>query len=323
MTRVGVLDDYLRRAPQLADWASLGPDVEVTFFHEPMGEEELVAALAGFEVVVLMRERTAFPRRVLEGLPRLALVVTTGMVNASVDLAYLAERQIPVSGTGSGGQGGPGVSSTTEVAWALILAATKRVALEDRALRRGAWQLGFPSVLRGAALGLLGLGRLGGEMVGPARAFGMDVVAWSENLSAERAEALGVRRLERDELLSCSDVVSVHLRLSERTRGLLGARELGLLRPSAVLVNTSRGPIVDEAALVEALRSGRLAAAGLDVYDEEPLPPAHPLTGLENVVLSPHLGYVSEGGFAQMYAEAIEDVAAFLDGRPIRLLPRP
>lgn len=324
MTRVAVLDDYLRRAAGLADWATLGPDVEVRFFHDPMDEEPLVEALAAFDVLVLMRERTAFPRRVLERLPRLAFVVTTGMVNASVDLEHLAERGIPVSGTGGGGPAGPGVSTTTEVAWALLLAATKRVAIEDRAVRRGVWQQGFPAVLRGATLGLLGLGRLGGEMVGPARAFGMEVLAWSEHLAEERAAGLGVARVDKDELLARSDVVSIHLRLSDRTRGLLGARELGLLRPSAVLVNTSRGPIVDEAALLEALRAGRLAAAGLDVYDDEPLPPDHPLTALDNVVLSPHLGYVSEEGFAQMYAQAIEDVAAFLAGRPIRLLaPEP
>ncbi len=312
MTRVAVLDDYLRRAASLADWAAL--DVEVSFFHEPLDSEELVDALAGFDALVLMRERTAFPRSVLEQLPGLRLVVTTGMRNASLDVAYLRERGVVVCGTEGSG------TSTAEVAWALILAVAKRVVAEDRALRTGRWQTGFPASLAGATLGLAGLGRLGSAMVPPARAFGMDVVAWSENLTDERAAEVGVERVSKDELLRRADVLSIHLVLSDRTRGLFGAAELAAMKPGAVLVNTSRGPIVDEAALVDALRAEAIAGAGLDVYDVEPLPAGHPLLALENVVLTPHLGYVTEAGFREMYRQAVEDIRAFLDGSPVRVV---
>jgi phosphoglycerate dehydrogenase-like enzyme len=312
VTRVAVLDDYLRRAGSLADWGSL--DAEVRFFHEPLAGDALVSALAVFDVLVLMRERTAFPRDVLERLPALRLVVTTGMRNASLDVAYLAERGVVVSGTEGSG------TSTTEVAWALILAVAKRVVAEDRALRAGTWQTGFPASLAGATLGLAGLGRLGSAMAPVARAFGMEVVAWSENLTDERAAEVGVERVTKEELLRRSDVVSIHLVLSDRTRGLFGAAELAAMKPAAVLVNTSRGPIVDEAALVDALRAGVIAGAGLDVYDVEPLPAGHPLLGLDNVVLTPHLGYVTEEGFRQMYGQAVEDIRAFLDGSPIRIV---
>jgi phosphoglycerate dehydrogenase-like enzyme len=317
--RIAVLDDYQRRARGLADWDSLG--VEVAFFHEPIERSALAQTLAEFEVLVLMRERTAFPRDVLERLPKLALLITTGMRNASVDIAYLNERGVTVSGTGmAGGPHAPGVPSTAEVAWALILAVFKRVTVEDRALRAGSWQLGLPLNLAGATLGLAGLGRLGGSMVGPARAFGMDVIAWSQNLSGERAAELGVRRVSKDELLTGSDVLSIHLVLSERTRGLFGAAELAEMKPTAVLINTSRGPIVDERALIDALRTKTIAAAGLDVYEREPLPADHELLTLENAVLLPHLGYVSEAGLRVMYEHAVEDVSAFRAGAPIRVI---
>jgi phosphoglycerate dehydrogenase-like enzyme len=321
VTRVAVLDDYQRRAREYADWDSLGRGVEVTYFHEPIEPDALAEALADFEVLVLMRERTAFPRVTLERLPRLELVVTTGMGNASVDVAYLHDRGVVVSGTG--GIGGPptgGLPSTVEVAWALILATCKRVTIEDRALRAGSWQLGLPTNLAGATLGLAGLGNLGGAMVAPARVFGMDVIAWSENLTDERTAELGVRRVSKAELLAASDVLSIHLVLSRRTRGLLGAADLAQMKPSAVLINTSRGPIVDEPALVDALATGKIAAAGLDVFDREPLPADHELLGLGNAVLLPHLGYVSEPAFRVMYAQVVEDIAAFLAGAPIRLL---
>jgi phosphoglycerate dehydrogenase-like enzyme len=321
MRRVAVLDDYQRRAGEFADWASLGPEVEVRFFHEPIERSALASALAGFEVLVLMRERTAFPREVLQHLPQLELLVTTGMRNASVDVEYLRERGIAVSGTKSMGPvATAGVPSTVEVAWALILAVFKRVTVEDRALRAGSWQLDLPHNLAGATLGLAGLGRLGGAMVNIARVFGMDVIAWSQNLEPERAGELGVARVSKDELLAESDVISIHLVLSDRTRGLFGASDLARMKRSAVLVNTSRGPIVDERALIDALRSGTIAGAGLDVFDREPLPPGHELLELENAVLLPHLGYVSEDAFCAMYGEAVEDIAAFLDGEPIRVL---
>jgi phosphoglycerate dehydrogenase-like enzyme len=319
--RVAVLDDYQRRAAQLADWDSLGPDVAVSFFHAPIERAELAATLADFEVLVLMRERTPFPRPVLEQLPKLELLVTTGMRNASVDVDYLRERGVVVCGTVlGGGSEAPGVPSTVEVAWALIFATFKRVTIEDRALRAGVWQLDLPRNLAGATLGLAGLGRLGGAMVGPARAFGMDVIAWSENLTDARTAELGVTKVSKDELLERADVLSIHLVLSDHTRGLFAAGDLALMKSSAVLINTSRGPIVDERALIDALQSQSIAAAGLDVYDREPLPADHELLTLENAVLLPHLGYVSEDSLRTMYADAVQDIAAFVEDSPIRVL---
>jgi len=316
-----VLDDYQRRAAGLADWPALGPQAEVEFFHEPIGQNALASTLAGFDVLVLMRERTAFGRPVLEALPRLRLLVTTGMRNAAVDLDYLAGRGVVVCGTGGpGGPAGPGIPSTAEVAWALVLAVCKRVTIEDRAIRAGGWQLDLPRNLAGSTLGLAGLGHLGAAMVGPARAFGMDVMAWSQNLTEQRAGSLGVRRVSKDELLTDSDILSIHLVLSERTRGLFGTGELARMKPTAILINTSRGPIIDEQALIAALRGGTIAAAGLDVYDREPLPAGHELTTLENVVLLPHLGYVSEPGLRHMYGQVVEDIAAFMAGVPIRVV---
>ena len=321
MTRVAVLDDYQRRAHTYADWESLGADVEVVFFSEPIARDELPGRLSGFDVLVLMRERTRLHRDVLSQLPDLRLVITTGMRNASLDTEYLRQRGVTVCGTQfTAGSRAAGVPSTVEVAWALILAVAKRVTQEDRALRSGRWQLDLPTNLAGATLGLTGLGNLGAAMVGPARAFGMEVVAWSSNLDDERAAAVGVRRVSKEELLSSADFLSIHLVLSDRTRGLIGGAELLQMKPTAALINTSRGPIVDEAALIAALRVGVIAAAGLDVYDREPLPPDHPLTALPNVVLLPHFGYVSESGLRDMYVQVVQDIAAFREGAPIRLV---
>jgi phosphoglycerate dehydrogenase-like enzyme len=321
VTRVAVLDDYQRRAHGYADWGSLGDEVTVEFFSEPIAQEELSTQLARFDVLVLMRERTRFDADVLSRLPDLRLVITTGMRNASLDVDHLLARGVTVCGTqGTGAAPAAGVPSTVEVAWALILAVAKRVTQEDRAIRSGRWQLDLPTNLAGATLGLAGLGNLGAAMVAPARAFGMDVVAWSQNLSDERAAEVGVRRVPKEELLAAADFLSIHLVLSERTRGLIAGVELVQMKPTAALVNTSRGPIVDEAALVAALRVGVIAAAGLDVYEREPLPVGHPLTTLPNVVLLPHLGYVSEAGMRHMYGQVVEDIAAFLAGTPIRTL---
>ncbi len=319
-TRVAVLDDYQRRASEYADWASLGPEVEVVFFHETIDQGDLVKTLSDFDVLVLMRERTAFSRLVLEKLPRVRLLVTTGTRNASVDVGYLNQRGVVVSGTGGSAGAAPGVPSTAEVAWALILAVCKRVTIEDRAIREGRWQLGLPANLAGATLGLAGLGHLGSAMVAPARAFGMDIVAWSQNLTEERAGSLGVRRVTKATLLSSADVLSVHLVLSDRTRGLFQAEDFALMKPTAILINTSRGPIVDEKALIAALRNGTIAGAGLDVYEREPLPPGHELTSLQNVTLLPHLGYVNEAGFRQMYGQVVADIEAFLRGAPLRVI---
>jgi phosphoglycerate dehydrogenase-like enzyme len=322
VTRVAVLDDYQRRAAQFADWNSLGDGIDVDFIHAPIPRARLAERLAGYEVLVLMRERTRFDEEVLAQLPRLQLVVTTGMGNASLDVAYLLERGVTVCGTGmSASYDTAGVPTTTEVAWALILAVLKRVTIEDAAIRTGRWQTGLPANLGGATLGLAGLGRLGASMVAPARAFGMDVIAWSQHLTDDRAVEVGVEAVSKDELLGRSDVISIHLVLSERTRGLFGADELSQMRPTAVLINTSRGPIVDERALVDALRDGTIAGAGLDVYDTEPLPVGHVLTELDNVVLLPHLGYVSEASLRNMYEQVVEDIAGWRDGAPIRTLP--
>jgi phosphoglycerate dehydrogenase-like enzyme len=322
--RIAVLDDYHRIAHTLADWASLG--AEVDFFDSPLAGEQLSATLAPYDTLVLMRERTAFPREVLERLPNLRLLVTTGMRNAAVDIDYLKERGVRVCGTGIPGYGGanreppPGVPSTIEVAWALILALFKRVSYEDRALRQGIWQQGLPTSLAGATLGLVGLGRLGTQMVAPAGAFGMEVIAWSQNLTADQAAERGARYVAKQELLEKSDVLSIHLVLSDRTRGLIGAGELERMKPTAFLVNTSRGPIVDEQALIAALQANQIAGAGLDVYDSEPLPADHPLLALQNTVLTPHLGYVSREGLGEMYTQAVENIAASLRGEPIRVI---
>lgn len=322
--RVAVLDDYQRIAHTLADWGSLG--VEVAFFDAQLSVEQLPVALAGFDVLVLMRERTPMSRETLEQLPELKLVITTGMRNASLDIAYLNERGVCVCGTGLRGYGGgdgkapAGVPSTVELAWALIFALFKRVPIEDRMLRTGVWQSGLPLDLAGTTLGLLGLGRLGSAMVAPARAFGMEVIAWSENLTATRAKRAKATRVEKEELFARSDVLSIHLVLSDRTRGLVGADELELMKPTAFLINTSRGPIVDEDALLAALGDEQIGGAGLDVYDVEPLPPHNALLMMENTVLTPHLGYVSRAALAFMYEQVVEDIAAFQAGAPIRVI---
>lgn len=323
MLQIAVLDDYQHMASSLADWRRLDESVEVVFFHEPIAASSLVATLRDFDALVVMRERTALPEAVLTKLDRLRLLVTTGMRNAAVDVAYLRARGVIVSGTdASSAPPLPGVPSPVEVAFALILATTKRVVLEDHALRDGHWQLGIPARLGGATLGLAGLGRLGSAMVAPARAFGMGVIAWSEHLDVARAEELGVEPVSKAALCERSDVLSIHLVLSDRTRGIFGAVEFAAMKPTAVVINTSRGPIVEEAALIEALRRKVIAGAGLDVYDTEPLPADHPLVELDNVVLLPHVGYVSEPDLAVMYQQAVEDIAAYLAGSPIRQVQR-
>lgn len=314
MTRVAVLDDYQDVARSLADWGSL--PAEVVVYRDHLADEGAVATrLKDFDVAVAMRERTPFTRKLFERLPRLRLLVTTGMRNASIDLRAAADRAVVVSGTA----GLP--SPTAELTWALILALARHVPREDRATRDGRWQETLGVTLAGKTLGVLGLGQLGSRVARVAKAFEMDVLAWSQNLTAERAAAVGATLAgSRDEVLARADVVTIHLVLSERTRGLVGARELALMRPTAFLVNTSRGPIVDERALVEALRAGAIAGAGLDVYDEEPLPPDHPLRRLPNTVITPHLGYVTEETYRVFYSQAVDDIRAYLAGAPVRVL---
>jgi phosphoglycerate dehydrogenase-like enzyme len=312
-----VLDDYQGVALDMADWAPVLDGVEVTVFRDHLEDEDALARrLADFEIVVLMRERTPVRRSLLERLPALKLLVTTGMRNASVDVAAAVERGVLVCGTGGVGGG------TAELTWALILGLARHVTEESAGLRAGGpWQRTVGLDLAGASLGLLGLGRLGAGVARIGHAFGMRVSAWSENLTEERAAEVGVRRAaSKAELLATSDVVSIHLVLSDRSRGLLSAGDLALLRPTAYLVNTSRGPIVDEPALVEALRAGRLAGAGLDVFDVEPLPADHPFRTLPNVLALPHLGYVTQAGYEIFYREIVEDIAAYLAGTPVREL---
>jgi phosphoglycerate dehydrogenase-like enzyme len=311
---VAVLDDYGSVARGLGPWERLDGRAEVEFLSEHLTDEDALAALLeGFDVLVAMRERTPFPRSLLERLPALRLLVTTGMANASIDLDAARDHGVLVSGTA--GRGAP----TAELTWALILGLVRHVREEDAAVRAGGWQQGVGGDLEGRRLGLLGLGRLGRRVAAVGRAFGMDVVAWSENLRAQDAAAVGVARVERDELLRTAHVVSIHLRLSDRTRGLLGAVELELMRPDALLINTSRGPIVEEAALVQALHHGSIAGAGLDVFDVEPLPADHPLRTAPRVLLTPHVGYVTEASFRLYFEEAVQDIEAFLDGAPVRL----
>jgi len=315
MTRVAILDDYQRVALRMTDWGSLPAGAGVTVFDDHLADLDAVAArLRDFEVVVAMRERTPFPRALLERLPRLKLLVTTGMRNASIDVQAAADRGVVVCGTA----GLP--YPTAELTWALILALARRVPTEDRATREGRWQVSVGVGLNGKTLGVLGLGTLGSRVARVGKAFEMTVLAWSQNLTAERAAEVGATLVGKDELLARADVVTIHLVLGARTRGLLGSRELALMKPSAYLVNTSRGPIVEEAALVAALRQGTLAGAGLDVFDEEPLPLDHPFRHLPNIVITPHLGYVTEEGYRIFYSHALEDVQAYLRGDPVRVL---
>lgn len=315
MTRVAILDDYQDVALRMADWKSLPAGGEVVAFRDHLHDPDSVAKrLADFDVVVAMRERTAFPRALLERLPKLRLLVTTGMRNASIDVRAANERGVTVCGTA----GLP--YPTAELTWGLVLALFRRIAAEDRATRDGRWQTTVGLGLNGKTLGVMGLGTLGSRVARYGRAFEMEVLAWSQNLTPERAAEVGATLVGKDELLARSDVVSIHLVLGDRTRGLIGARELGLMKRTAYLVNTSRGPIVDEAALVRALQDGTIAGAGLDVFEPEPLPLDHPFRRLPNTVITPHLGYVTEETYRIFFGHALEDVQAFLRGEPVRVL---
>ena len=318
MVRVAVLDDYQGIAMKMADWSVLPSSTRVVVFADHLKEQQaIVERLGEFEIVVAMRERTPFHRELLQRLPKLQLLVTTGMRNASIDIESASELGTTVCGT-------RGLSyPTAELTWGLILAMLRHIPEEDRATRAGKWRVSMGVGLRDKVLGVMGLGNLGAQVATVGRAFGMSVIAWSQNLTAERASELGAALVTKDELLARSDVVSIHLVLSDRTRGLIGARELGLMKSEAYLVNTSRGPIVDEKALVESLRTGTIAGAALDVFDEEPLPMGHPLRRLDNTVISPHMGYVTSETYRVFFADAVEDIRAFLDGEPTRVLDPP
>jgi phosphoglycerate dehydrogenase-like enzyme len=313
--QVGVIDDYQDAAGEFGPWAELAGRAEITIFTDHVADPGALAErLAPFDVIVATRERTRFPRQILQRLPRLRLLVSTGMGSAHIDLAAARELGITVSGTG----GRP--EPPAELTWTLILGLARHVAEEDAGIRAGAWGLTVGTDLAGATLGVIGLGHLGLRVARIGQAFGMRVIAWSQNLDPAAATAAGVAAAGKEELLRSADVVTIHVRLSERTTGLIGAADLALLKPTAYLVNTSRGPIVDEAALVDALRSGRIAGAGLDVFDIEPLPADHPLRTAPRTLLTPHIGYVTAGTYRVFYTGAVEAISAFLDGQPIRLL---
>jgi phosphoglycerate dehydrogenase-like enzyme len=315
--RVAVLDDYQHVAATFGAWAELGPDVETVFFHDHVDDpEQLVLRLRGFHAVVAMRERTPLPREVLSRLEGLELIVTAGMANAVIDVAAARELGMVVAGTG----GWAGATATIELAWGLILATARRIPQEDAAVRSGSWQRGLGMNLAGKTLGIVGLGNLGPLMVPAARAFGMRVVGWSVNLTDERAREVGVERVERAELFGGSDVVTIHLKLGPRSVGYVTREDLRAMKPTAHLVNTSRGPVVDEEALLEALRHGWIAGAALDVFSVEPLPPEHPFRTQPNLVLSPHHGYVSADSYREFFAQFVEDVACFRTGQPVRVI---
>ncbi|WP_405465760.1 D-2-hydroxyacid dehydrogenase family protein [Streptomyces jietaisiensis] len=315
--KCAVVDDYQGVATSVADWSALDGELEVVSFGEHFADEDaLVEALAGFDIVVTLRERVAFPASVLGRLPRLRLLVASGMRNSVIDYAAAEKHGVTVCGTASS------PTPPVELTWALLLGLARGIVTESTALRSGGpWQSTLGADLHGQRLGLLGLGKIGGRVARVGLAFGMRVSAWSQNLTQERAEEVGVERADsKEELLRTSDFVSLHLVLGERTRGLLGAPELALLKPTAYLVNTSRAGLVDQEALLTALREGSFAGAAVDVFDSEPLPADHPLRSAPRLLATPHLGYVSRANYARYYGQAVEDIRAYLAGEPIRVL---
>jgi len=316
MPRVAILDDYQGIALEMANWSALPSDCQVQVFSDHLTDlAALAERLSHFEIVTCMRERTPFRRDLLERLPNLRLLVTTGMRNAAIDLAAATDLGILVCGTA----GGPD-SPPADLTWGLILALIRHIPREDAARRAGHWGVTVGMSLEGKVLGVLGLGRLGTKVARVGVAFDMSVIAWSQNLTDERAAQCGATLVTKYELFVRSDILSIHVQLSARTRGLVGTRELRSMKPTAYLINTARGPIVDEAALVQALQARTIAGAGLDVFDQEPLPPGHPLTLLDNTLLVPHIGYVTQDQYQVRYRDTVEDVAAYLRGEPLRVL---
>ena len=315
MTHVAILDDYQNVALKLADWSALAGRVEPVSFTRPFASaDEAVKALDGYPVIVAMRERTPFPAEMFARLPDLKLLVTTGMRNAAIDMGAAKERGVLVCGT----ELLP--NPAAELTWGLILAQSLNIPREAQSMASGGWQVGVGRSLRDKTLGIIGLGKQGRQVARFARAFGMEVLAWSRSLTQEQAAEHGATRVDFDQLLTRSDIVTIHVVLNEGTRGLIGAREFGLMKDSAMLVNSSRGPIVEEAALIDAMQNGRIAGAALDVYDVEPLPADSPLRGLRNTLLTPHIGYVTAENLSLMYSQAVEGIAAWLDGAPVRVL---
>ena len=313
--QIAVIDDWQQVAGGVVDWSVLASVGQVHFLHDyPADTATLIERLQGFEVICVMRERTTFDQALLQGLPNLKLLVTGGMRNAAIDIPAAKALGIQVCGTDSYKHAAP------ELTWALIMASTRNLLAEANSLRAGNWQVGLGGDLHGKTLGILGLGSIGQKVAAFAQVFGMRVIAWSENLTPERAEAVGVTWVSKQAFFEQADILTIHLVLSERSRGLVDAEALGWMKPSARLINTARGPIVDEPALVRALRSGRLAGAALDVYSDEPLPADHPFRRLPNVLATPHVGYVSEQNYRQFYQQMIEDIQAWANQTPVRAL---
>jgi phosphoglycerate dehydrogenase-like enzyme len=318
--KVAILDDYSGAALEVADWSPVQKRAEITVFDRHLSEDEAVDALRPFDVVCTLRERMAFPRTLIERLPNLKLITIVGRSLPNLDIDAASEHGILVAHSDFAHPRFRALrDATPEFTWGLLIATVRSLAEEHRRMREGAWQTTVGMTLSGKTLGLIGLGRIGTRMAEYAKVFGMDVIAWSQNLTEEAAAAVGVRRAEKAALFTESDVVSIHVVLSERTRGLVGEAELALMKPQAYLINTSRGPIVDEGALIAALKAERIAGAGLDVFDTEPLPSDHPLRLLPNVTLSPHLGYVTREMLGAFYSDTVEAVVAWLDGSPIRI----
>jgi D-3-phosphoglycerate dehydrogenase len=315
--RCAILDDYQNVALRLADWSAVQKDAEIVVFTEPLGGK-LKDTLRDFSILCLMRERTPFDRATIEALPNLKLIVTSGMRNAAIDIAAAAARGIPVCGTESIG------TPTAELAFGLMLELTRKIGFENARLKAGApWQSTLGTELAGKTLGILGLGKLGSRVAQIGNAFGMNVIAWSQNLTDEKANAAGAKRVSKEDLFRQSDFITIHTQLSDRTRGVVGAAEFALMKPTAYLINTSRGPIVDEAALIAALRGNKIGGAGIVVYDAEPLALDHPLRKIDNAVITPHLGYVTAEGYRRFYTQMVEDVRAWLDGKPMRVIAPP
>lgn len=306
--RLAVLDDYQHVAMQSADWSPLDGRADIVVFHDHLHEHDALAErLSSFDAACVMRERTPMTAKLMAALPRLKLIASTGRGNASIDLDAAAKHGIEVMHTNYSS------TPTIEFAWAAILGLARHIGVETASVRNGGWQVGLGTELRDKTLGILGLGRIGSEVARIAQVFGMQVIAWSQNLTAEAASAVGVRRVTKEELLAQSDFLSIHTRLSERTRGIIGAAELAAMKPTARLINSSRGPIVDEDALVAALSHGRLAGAAVDVFEVEPLPADHPFRTLPNVLATPHIGYVTEEMYRTFYGDSVTNVVAWLD----------
>jgi phosphoglycerate dehydrogenase-like enzyme len=314
--RLSILDDYQGVALDMADWSPIrARGIEIVVEREPFPDEDATArALADSDIVAAMRERTPFPKSLIDRLPKLKLLITTGMRNASFDMTAARDRAVTVCGTEGGNE------DTAELTWGLILGAARRIAEDHQTMREGGWQTRIGHRIAGKTLGVVGLGRLGSAVARVGLAFRMNVIAWSQNLSAERAAEVGVERVDKNELLRRADILSIHVVLSPRSRGLIGRDDVARMKPGAILVNTSRGPIVDTDAVLDALDAGRLGYAAFDVYDREPLPADHKLRRARNVLLTPHVGYVTDENYRSAYPQIVENVLAYLDGKPIRVI---